>query len=126
MSSQSVSVASYIHSRKPDEKPASANGHSLPSTVCSSQSAFCSLSAAEKLPSSASHDTYTPNSQVSCKKKSIQNYKFLYYKLRQAQVTFFHSDNIEKKVVKVVAFIRENKKEKTLTFGLFEKGHLLF
>jgi hypothetical protein len=51
-------AVSCIHSHKPNERPASVGGHSLPSTACSWQSAFYSLSGDEKLPSSAFHGIY--------------------------------------------------------------------
>ena len=52
-----VAVA-CIHSHRPGVIPASASGHSLPSTTCSWQSAFYSLSGGEKLPSFVFHGIY--------------------------------------------------------------------
>lgn len=51
-------VGACIHFHKPNGRLASANGHSLPSTVCSWQSAFYSLSGDEKIPFSVFHDIY--------------------------------------------------------------------
>ena len=51
-------VGACIHFHKPNGRLASANGHSLPLTACSWQSAFYSLSGDEKLPFSVFHDIY--------------------------------------------------------------------
>ena len=51
-------VGAWIHFHKPNGRLASANGHSLPLTACSWQSAFYSLSGDEKIPFSVFHDIY--------------------------------------------------------------------
>ena len=55
---QCLIVVSCIHFHKPTARPASADDHFLPLTTYSSQSAFYSLTANEKIPSSAFHDIY--------------------------------------------------------------------
>jgi hypothetical protein len=71
--SQYESVASCIHFHTPDEKLASADGHSLPSRACSLQTTSYSLSVNVKLPFFASHGIYTNNSEKMQKPHSPLN-----------------------------------------------------
>lgn len=58
VNSQYAAVAAYNHSHKPDVTLASVDGHFLPSTVCSLQTASYSQSANGRLPSFAFHGIY--------------------------------------------------------------------